>query len=175
MPDHHELIRLLETPLERRDPACAAGRWCSISTEFEGDVTSDHCGNPRYACTLRRDGVFYRGSGGRESEQSGRIPAATARLLIEAVESATNGRGPLATHLWGTSTDRSSERGVRYEHGTMLPVFVVVVGPGEARYRVDFPQAPAIEGLLWQRLCEALPPGETGLLPAPPALLPEDP
>lgn len=174
-PDYDELRRLVREPMATQPPACAAGRWCSISTEYEGDILAGHCGFPRFACTLRIDGLFYRGSERREFEQSGRIPATAARSLIEAVQAAASARGPLAMHSWAEGDRCSTSSGAPYAYGMLQPVFVVGVGPGDLRYRVDFPQSPAIEGLLWQKLCNALPLRGDGWSPAAPTLQSDDP
>ncbi len=94
-----------------------------------------------------------------------------ARLLIEAVEAAVSAQGPLALRPW--TEEHRHDHDVPYAYERLQPVFVVGVGPGAARYRVDFPQARAIGDLLWRRLCDALP-GEGHWAPDPPAHRPSD-
>ncbi|MDB4932721.1 MAG: hypothetical protein JWM10_5205 [Myxococcaceae bacterium] len=148
-----EAWRLVSTPPETGPLSCAAGRWCSISAKGEGEQTSGHCGMPQPFCTLRLNGEFQRGMFEGRPEQSGRIPAAAARSLIESVEAIATAYGPPSMPSEGDP----NESNVRDVNGYRRPVLVVGVGPDDTRVAVDFPQARAIHDLLWQRLCNALP------------------
>ena len=145
-----EVARLARTPWERRPLACGGGRWVSISPAHD-ETNGGHCGNRRLSCELRLNGELHRSDGYGDGIQTGLIPATNARSLIEAVEAAALARGPLVMHPW-TGDDASTSTS-----DLLPPVLVVGVGPGDVRYRVDFPQAPVIDALFGQRLCNALP------------------
>lgn len=132
-----------------RPPPCPPRRWCSIAWQgqMEGGHGDGDYGRRWDACTLRIDGRFQLGE---VYERWGRIPAARARALIEAIERVAGVRG------WSRLTSRPSES--MTERGDLQPPeFLVNIG-GVGLRRVEFPHARAIGEALSRQLCERLPP-----------------
>ncbi|MDB4931207.1 MAG: hypothetical protein JWM10_3691 [Myxococcaceae bacterium] len=168
--DRAELTRLVQygeydSAIEQHEALpllCTPGHWCSMSMNgHEGVTTPGHAGGQLYqlSCTLLLNGQFRLGERRHGHQRWGRVPAASARALIELVEAVASARGPVTMHSLAAIDSVPAEAG-EWDHtrGGDPTALVVSVGSFEDQYRVDFPQARAVGEFLWRRLCWALPP-----------------
>ncbi len=157
--DRAALLELTREPERWRSSPCAPGRWCSVGAEGIRRQTAGNQGAESYwlSCTLVVDGTFRIGERNRGGlELSGRIPAAQARALIDAIQITAEGGGELTMQSFAQNDPGMDSGSGLHDDMSRPPAFLVGVDAEVATHQVEFPMSREIGAQLWRRVCDAI-------------------